>query len=317
MNHRQKIGIAALIIAALIIGLAFFKTAPQEKAGGENAKDYGELGILDIHKVLGHHPEFSKLEQLRKELNTMKAENDSLKMLAAKKKDATEKDEEAAARASEVFPKEQQAINDTELAKESGKRQRELRREAKDELAKAINEINGEYMGQIFNIQLKLENLQLDEAVRAKYEAEKKALYDARDAAILEKKQAIEGEYGARLEEEAAALKAASAAELAALMEKNKAEESEKKQKENERDRELDERGEVAFNLTRLSENERQIAEKEKEIAALEEKIRADIKDKAMKVGAQHNLKTVINVRRHVNISAFDITDLVIAEFNS
>ncbi len=316
MNRRQKIGLGVLLgIVCIVLGLLLRQGGP---AGEEQpVEKTPEIGLIDIEKAMQKHPRFAEMVELRKELNTLRAENESMQHFSAATEKTAAVDEEKISESAGNLQNQEYLMADTEAKKELFQQRRELKGKAEEELAAAIEEINAVYMPQVFNIQLKLDNLQLDDAVRKKYEADKEEVYRQREAAIRQRQQAIDEKYMALLNEKAAQAMQKLAARKAELIEQQK-EQAARKVAEIE-ERKKQEAQDAAENAgpSRLADSGQIIEEKQRAIEALAAEIRADVEAKAMKLAAERRLQAVIAPKRHVNISAVDLTDFIIAQFNS
>ncbi|MDF2876815.1 MAG: hypothetical protein K0R22_3498, partial [Sporomusa sp.] len=183
-----------------------------------------------------------------------------------------------------------------------------LHSELSTELKTYAEQLEQEYQPQLFNLQLKLQTVRMDEKEAA---AVKKALDDLK-AEQTNKLTVREKELAQKLETALTPDKTASEQELATYAKQLHSEISNKMaaQTANIADKGT---GPLSSSSTAagVSALEQQFTMKQQEISALEDTILNDIRDKAAKVAIERNLDVVFTGQR-VNVSAVDITDAVI-----
>lgn len=318
MNRRQIAGLS--VVGLAVVGALAFVMMNNKPSGGDmTAEPVSDIGIIDIKAAASHHPDYEKFKELHREINTLQDEFESMQLLQESEIERAADNPDKLAQAEQNMAVQNNMMMETTAQKEVQQKRRELHQAAAAEMAAAVEEVNDIYMTQIFNIQLKLDNLRLDDAVRQKYEADREALYAEREAAIDERKQAIDAKYMAQFDAYAADVMAraaaradeqhrqqadASAEHNAAVAQRNAAAAAASAERQK-------------FDPLKLAANQEAIEAKEREAAQLEDKINSDIAAKAAKIAVERNLKAVIAPKQHVNIFAVDITDFVIAEFNS
>lgn len=315
MNRRQRAGL--IVVGIFVIGMLAFFFSQNPSSVPHTAKPTSNIGIIDLKGAASHHPEYGRLQELRRQINTLQAQLESMQQLEEPQLEQATADAEGLAQAAEDLHLQQSIILDTAARKEIQKKRLALRKEAAQEMTAAVEEVNAVYMPQIFNIQLKLENLRLDDAVRQKYEKDRESVYEQREAAIEERRQEIDAKYAAALEEYISAVHAQAAAQMDEQSSRQAEELAEQGEAIGRRNAEAAAAQQQKFSPLEAAASQQAIEAKEREAAALEERIRNDIAAKAMQVAVERGLEAVIAPSQHVNIFAVDITDFVIAQFNS
>lgn len=315
MNRRQKAGL--IVIGICVIGMLAFFFSQNPSSVPHTAKPANDIGIIDLKAAASHHPQYSQLQELRRQINTLQAHLESMQQLEEPQLEQSAADPQELAQAAGDLGLQQDIILDTAARKEIQKKRLALRKEAAQEMTAAVEEVNAIYMPQIFNIQLKLENLRLDEAVRQKYEKDRESVYEQREAAIEERRQEIDTKYAAALEDYIAVVHEQTAAQMDEQNRRQAEKLAEQSEAIGQRDAAAAAAQQQKFSPLEVAASQQAVEAKEREAAALEERIRNDITAKAIQVAIERGLQAVIAPSQHVNIFAVDITDFVIAQFNS
>ncbi|HWR09162.1 molecular chaperone Skp [Sporomusa sp.] len=299
--------LATLILGAVLLtGCA--RPAPETKSPAAP-----QVGVIDMDKAVKAHPKHQEWQKLKEQAATL---NQQLTAEAGRAAGVTPQSamnlpgsvESGLRAAAEQEFNAKMAAKQQELQTRLAGKANKLHSELSTELKTYAEQLEQEYQPQLFNLQLKLQTVRMDEKEAA---AVKKALDDLK-AEQTNKLTVREKELAQKLETALTPDKAASEQELAAYAKQLNSEISTKMaaQTANIADKGT---GPLSSSSTAagVSALEQQFTMKQQEISALEDTILNDIRDKAAKVAIERNLDVVFTGQR-VNVSAVDITDAVI-----
>ncbi|WP_371372190.1 molecular chaperone Skp [Sporomusa aerivorans] len=275
-----------------------------------------QAGVIDMDKAAQYHPKYQEWQKLKQQAAALQEQI----TVAAGKTNAKAPDQamnmagnmaEGLKAAGEQAFKVKMAAKQQELQARLNEKANQVHKELSAQLKTYSEQLDKEYQPQIFNLQLKLQTVRMDEKEAAevkksmdelkaeqagKLAAKEKELAGSLEKALLPEQTAMEQELAAYAQQLNAELESRIAAESTALSAKLT------------QSAVQDPAQPVAGGL------EQQLGMKQQEIKVLEEYIWNDIRDKAGKVAAERGLEIVLTGHT-VNISAVDITDAVIAAF--
>lgn len=276
-----------------------------------------DIGLLDMKKVMKVHPKYQELVQLKKELNTILAEKQSMQEAVRKNRLP---DVDSAAINQAVGPKSQQEFiaKRDQLNQQLKYKDEQLQKQLKAQLQEEIDEINANYLPSIFDVKLKLDTLKLSDEARnelqqkhQQLEVERKQKIALQEQKAAEKHQTIMQSEVQKSMQELNGIKAQGeekqqgnvADKTAQIQERNTQEMAKQEQSDK-------------FTIEKMTKGKAKIIELEKQIAALEEEIKADIAGKTAKFAIRNKLSLVLTGEM-TNVNAVDITEQVIAEFKN
>lgn len=308
---RTVIPLMVLLVLVAATG-CFNKSAQQDTAAPAG------IGVIDLNKAVEVHPKYQQLLTLKKELNTIVAQAEVEQQQAAAKAKSQAggllpPDGAALNTALEQEFKEKMAAKQAELQQTLAAKAGDLHSKLETELKEYSSEVDQEYQPQIFNLQLKLKTVQLNQEELTALQAEVQKLQQMRSEKLAVKEKELSERMNASLAPEQAAAEqqlAAYAKELQAELAQKAAAASAEIAARNQAslDSLAPDPGAVTGQLAQQAGMKRQ------EIQVLEEFILQDVRDKAAKIAAERQLDSIIaNIQ--VNVSAMDITEAVIAEF--
>jgi Skp family chaperone for outer membrane proteins len=299
--------LATLILGAVLLtGCA--RPAPETKSPAAP-----QVGVIDMDKAVKAHPKHPEWQKLKEQAATL---NQQLAAEAGRAAGGIPQSamnlpgsvESGLRAAAEQEFNAKMAAKQQELQTRLAGKANKLHSELSTELKTYAEQLEQEYQPQLFNLQLKLQTVRMDEKEAA---AVKKALDDLK-AEQTNKLTVREKELAQKLETALTPDKTASEQELATYAKQLHSEISNKMaaQTANIADKGT---GPLSSSSTAagVSALEQQFTMKQQEISALEDTILNDIRDKAAKVAIERNLDVVFTGQR-VNVSAVDITDAVI-----
>lgn len=276
-----------------------------------------QVGVIDMDRAIKYHPKYQDWQKLKQQAATMQEQLNA----AAAKADADAPGPAAnmaghmadgLKAASEQAFKVKMTAKQEELQAKLTEKANKVHSELSAQMQAYSAELDKEYQPQLFNLQLKLQTVRLDE----KEADEVKKAMDALKAEQADKLAAKEKELSGSMEKTLTPEKAAMEQELAAYAKQLNAE--------------LDSRvsAQTAALSAKLTQPAaaapqqapadggigQQLGMKQQEIKVLEDYIMNDIRDKAAKIAAERGLETVLTGHA-VNINAVDVTDAVIAAF--
>lgn len=304
--------LATLIIGAVLLtGCA--RSTPETKPPAAP-----ELGVIDVDKAISAHPKYQEWQKLKQQAATLSQQltAEANRAAAAANTPQLPLDLKGSAAAGLHAAAEQEfnakmAAKQQELQVKLAEKANKVHEELSLKLKAYAEELDKEYQPQIFNQQLKLQTVRMDEKEAAqvkkkledlkaeqagKVAAKEKELAQTLDAAMAPEKAAIEQQlaaYAKQVNAEIADKMAAETADMSAKI------------------------GQATAPLAAPGNNsqlEQQLGMKQQEINVLEEFILNDIRDKTAKVAVERQLDAVLTGHK-VNVHAVDVTDAVIAAF--
>lgn len=278
-----------------------------------------QIGVINMDKAIPAHPKYQDWQKLKQQVATLNQQ------LAAKSGAATAATDPQTAGMNltgSAMDGLKSAAEQEFNAKMTAKQQElqgnlvEKANKVHDEISAKLKvyaeELDKEYQPQIFNLQLKMQTVRMDEKETAevkkklddlkaeqegKLAAREKELAQSMDSALAPERAAIEQElaaYAKQLDAELSSKLNAQAADLAGKVAESAQSPA------------------LAPTAAEGLELEQQLQMKQQEINVLEETIVNDIRDKTAKVASERRLDAVL-ANYKVNVSAVDITDAVIA----
>ncbi|BBB91556.1 MAG TPA: hypothetical protein PKA28_13775 [Methylomusa anaerophila] len=300
--------------AALLTGCA------SKQSPGPNLPPQPAVGVIDMDKALQAHPKAEEWAILQKEAQTIVEQiNTETRHLSMN----NSADSPAAAIPPAVQDGQQAALtqeyNAKMAAKEKEVRARLDAKAAKihadlDEKMKAYEaELEKEYQPQIFNIQLKLQTLHLEEKEANELKNSLEQLKKEQAEKLAARQQELSNTFNEALAPDKAAAEQEMAEYAKNLSDELNARARSFKQELNGSVQAPNNSLGQADAGGRIAELEHQLEMKKQEIQVLQEAIIKDVQDKTAKVAAEHRLETVLAGHK-MNIAAVDVTDWVIAE---
>lgn len=315
----RKVLIASVLFLAVIVFAGYLLKA----TGGDSKSPKGstavvtqsDIGIIDMNKALKAHPKYQELVRLKKELNTLAAQNEEAQNIITD-------NQVPAANQGALDDAMQQKQNEAWIAKKAEISER-LKRKNKDltdqfekEFEAEVVKINAYYQPMIFDLKLKMETASITEEARKQLNEKRISLDNERNQKIEQKQQEFKNKINAIMEEESKKGEIELAAERKQIEEEAKTEENVQQEKINARNDQamMNQNEVVKLDVNQIAKGKEASIYKEQEIAVLEESMKNDILGKVAKIAIEKNLVTVLTAVE-INVSAMDITDLVIAEF--
>lgn len=304
--------LATLVFSAVLLtGCA--RSTPETKP-----PETPQVGVINMEKVINSHPKYQEWQNLKKQAVTIKEQ-----LNAVANRINAQSEQQAALNLSQTMPDGLKLAAEQEFKQKMTAKQRELEARLAEKAnkmqsdlsaqLKAYNEeLDKEYQPKLFNLQLRLQTVRMDE----KEAAEVKKALDALKAEQANKLALREKELASRLNEALGPDKNAMEQELdayakqlsAALDNKNSAQAAELSAKLMQ--------SPAIPPVTAVTDGslQQQLDLKQQEINVLEEYILNDIREKTAKVAAERRLEAVLAGYK-VNVNAVDVTDAVIAAF--
>ena len=303
-------------LAILLLSAVLFTGCSRSKTPETNPPEVPQVGVIDMDKAINAHPKYQEWQKLKQQAATLRQQlsgqgNPTPSTAAAP---ALDLQGSAAAGLQAAAAQEfnaKMAAKQQELQVALAEKAAEVHGELSSQLKAYAQELDKEYQPQIFNQQLKLQTVRLDE----KQATEVKKTLDALKAEQAEKMAAKEKELSQSVDVLMAPEKEAKEQELAAYAQKVNAELNAKTSSQT-----ANMSAQIAQPIipsattTANTQLEQQLGMKQQEINVLEETILNDIRDKTAKVATERRLDTVLTGYQ-VNITAVDITNAVIAAF--
>ncbi|XFO68116.1 hypothetical protein SPSIL_043360 [Sporomusa silvacetica DSM 10669] len=313
-TKKQTTPIRFLVI--LILSTVLFAGCSRSATPETKPPEVPQVGVIDMDKAINAHPKYQEWQKLKQQAATLRQQLSGQVNQARNATEAPAMDLQGSvanglqtAAAQEFNAK--MAAKQQELQAKLVQKADKVHGELSVELKAYAQELDKEYQPQIFNQQLKLQTVRLDE----KQTAEEKKILDALKAEQANKLAAKEKELGQSLDALLAPEKAAIEQELAAYAQQVNAELNAKTV------------AQTANMSTPIAQAvippdgavankqlEQQLGMKQQEINVLEETILNDVRDKTAKVAIERHLDTVLTGYQ-VNVKAVDITNAVIAAF--
>lgn len=278
------------------------------------------VGTFDINKVIKAHPKYNQLIALQEQANGMAAEVEAKQIVAMQKMqdslavpqmsqgDMVELNKSFEQDFNRKMSAKQAELNTRFTAKEEA-----VHRTMYEEIKNYNDQLNKEYEPQIFNLQLKMKTVQLTKEETALLQTELERLQNQR----AEKTSVKEQQLAAKMDELLAPEKATAEQELMTYSKQLNEEISKQvAAKQTEMAARIPQKPLASEdNKQATSDIEQQLTMKQQEIQALQDFITENIKDKAGKVAMERGLEAVL-INTVVNVSGYDITDVLIAECN-
>lgn len=297
--------LAALILStALLAGCSH--STPETKP-----PEAPQLGVISMDKAVQSHPKYQEWQNHKQQAVTIK---EQLAVTAGKGITQSQAAinlpgnmaasiQSAAEQEFKVKIAAKQQELQARLLEQAGKKRHELAAQ----LEAYAGELSQQYQPQLFNLQLKLQTVRMDEQQAAAFKQEMDALKAEQAAKLSAKEQEIAQQLEAALAPEKAAMEqelAAYAAQLNSEIESKLSAQT----------------AELSAKLTQPpaalsaadSTLQQQLGMKQQEIKVLEEVILNDIRDKTAKIAVERGLEAVLTGQQ-VNVRAVDLTDAVIA----
>lgn len=315
----RKVLIASILVLAVVIfaGYLLKATGGDSKSpkGSTTVAAQSDIGIIDMNKALKAHPKYQELVRLKKELNTLAAQNEETQNLTTDNQVPT-------VNQGALDDAMQQKQNEAWIAKkaEINERLKRKNKELTDQFEKEFEaeeaKINTYYQPMIFDLKLKLQTANITEEARKELNEKLVNLDNERIQKIGQKQQELKNKQNAIMEEENKKGEIELAAERKQIEEATKAEKNVQQEKINARNNQemINQNETVKLDVNQIAKGKEASIYKEQEVAVLEESMKNDIASKVAKIAIENNLVTVLT-GVEINVSAMDITDLVIAEF--
>lgn len=274
---------------------------------GKQAQPQETVGIIDINRAVQAHPQYSKYQELKNEINALEVQRQAMTTSKETGSKLSEVDIEGmnAAAAAEFNAK-------LEKKKAEGKakldaKEDELKQAMTGQMEKFAAELDQRYYLPIFNVQLKLKTVQLTAGETAELQQQLANLQQQRDQTLAAKRQELAAELDKAMNVAADQAGAEVDAYAKQLQTELAGQVAEQREQMSDRVPPPDFQGNV-------TETEQAITAKKQELDALDYSIHSDIKNKVAQVAIERGLTTVLaNVA--VNVHGVDVTDLVIAAF--
>lgn len=303
-------GTRLTLFAALVLAFLTASGCSSPKTQGNQTVAPPRLAVIDLDSAVKAHPKYADYLRLQRDYNSLAARIEAEKSQSAPASVMSPalSAKDGAAQAAEQEFNARMASKEAELKTKLADEADKLRQTANAELDDYGRELDKEYQGQIFNLQLRLKTVQLSKEEAAAAEAELATLKAERAGKLAARQQ----ELAAKMNETMAAKQAQSQQELTAYGSTLNAELAGRLQhQQTEAASRAAENGPLAGGTDDAS---RQLTAKRLEASALQDFIIADIRDKTAKIAAEQKIDAVLtNVK--INVSATDITAAVIAEF--
>lgn len=319
MTNRKVIVISILVLAVVAFsGLYLSKTSQNDHAEGlpNTAADTANgLGVIDMNQAIKAHPRYQELTELKKARSLLAANAENTKNFQVNNSPSAA-DLSAIDTALQQKRNQQLGEKHRELSERLKKKEQELSAQFSAPHEAALKEIDAVYLPQIFNLQLKLDTLKVTPEVGQEMLSKVSALKAEHSQKIREVQQNFFVQIGGMMKEEQA--KATQELDAyAAMLNQELSNEARKKQGEIEVRNHLamtEKTNELKLGMQNSANMQQALIDKEQEASALQDLIIKDISAKVAKIALEKNLSTVL-AKVQSNISALELTDLVIAEF--
>lgn len=312
---QQTTPIRFLVI--LLLSAVFFTGCSRSATPETKSPITPQVGVIDMDKAVKAHPKYPEWQKLKQQAATM---SQRLSMNAGQAASPAEPppsiDMQGSAATGLQTAAEQEfnakmAAKQRELQAVLDQKANQIQNELAAKHSVYAEELDEEYRSQIFNYQLKLQTIRMDEQQAAevkkklddlkaeqagKMAAKEKELSQSLAALMEPEKAAMQEELSRYAGQIQAELNARTSARMATIA--------------GQTGQEITAPAPTAVNL----QVEQQLGMKQQEIDVLEEYMLNDIRDKAGKVAIERNLDTVLTGYQ-VNVTAVDITNAVIAAF--
>ena len=304
-------------LAILLLSAVLFTGCSRSKTPETNPPEVPQVGVIDMDKAINAHPKYQEWQKLKQQAATLRQQlSGQVNQTASVPAESPALDLQGRATAGLQTAAAQEfnvkmAAKQQELQAKLAEKANKIHGELSVELKAYAQELDKEYQPQIFNQQLKLQTVRLDE----KEASEVKTTLDALKAEQANKLAAKEKELGKSLDALMAPEKATIEQELTNYAQQVNAELNAKTSSQA-----ANMSAQMAQSIipsattTANTQLEQQLGMKQQEINVLEETILNDIRDKTAKVATERCLDTVLTGYQ-VNVTAVDITNAVIAAF--
>lgn len=302
-----------LIFSTVVLAGCFRSAAPETKP-----PEAPLVGVIDMDKAINAHPKYQEWQQLKRQAAQLRQQLEQLASPMQPQPDAAAAvnlDMAGTASAGLQAAAAQEfnanmAAKQQELQAKLTAKASELRGELSLQLKEYAQALEQEYQLPIFNQQLKMQTVRMDEQAAAeakktldalkaeqadKLAAKEKELMQSLDKLMAPEQEAVEQELADYAQQLNTRLNAQTTAQTAELSAKTK-------------QAALPTAPAAAGDTSQL---EQQLSAKQQEIRVLEEYIVTDIRDKAAKIATERRLDTVLSGYQ-VNNTAVDITAEVI-----
>lgn len=325
------VGAAAVIFAAVVAGWLFFRNSAPVPAK-KTAASQETIGVVDAEEALKAHSSYGKLKELRESYRSLAAELAALKEQNMKLQ-APEAQKRPFDDAAEQKLHQKEITTRGELMEELKAAEKKKRQELDAAWQAERKETNDEYLNEILNIRLKLDNadmMRLSKETRLQLAERMKTLQQERGL----KQRDINRKYEEQISEHIAGLAEqkgiAREEALALFYDDVKTYELRKRSEAQRRNVE-----EIHKNLLKSIERQQKIislqtmlAGKEAELNVLEGKMLEDIAGKASKLAVMHHLAIILAMSSEnskvsakeatmpavVNVKAIDLTKELVKE---
>lgn len=293
-----RIVLGVLVVIVLIIGgfIAWKLNHPQEEAVQHSIED--RIGVVDMQKLIKNHGDYEKLLKLKQEAKALEAD------LSVEHMEMNftppEPDKEAFDKAAKQEQRMDVIARFTELVEQLRQKEKDLRAAKEPQFAEEIKAVEGQYLNEILNIRLKLDNADVMRKTQQEVDewtARLEELQHQRGKAVMELKEKQEAEIQDIMNAARAEVRSQVQAYQAELDEKNQAEELLKQTKAQERNAAIMEQGAVVpmQNALRIAQKKSALIAKKQEIRMLENHIIKDIAGLAGKLAILNQLTLIVS----------------------
>ncbi|MBP2638916.1 MAG: hypothetical protein H6Q72_4823 [Firmicutes bacterium] len=312
---KQTTPIRFLVI--LLLSAVIFTGCSRSATPETKSPVASTVGIIDMNKAVKSHPKYAEWQNLKQQAATLRQRlsvNTSLAASPAEPPPSIDMQGSAAAGlqiAAEQEFNAKMAAKQRELQAVLTQKANQIQEELAVKHSAYAQELDEEYRPQIFNYQLKLQTVRMDEQQAAEVKKKLDDLKAEQAEKMAAKEKELNQSLAAMMEPEKAAMQEALAAYASQInAELNSRTAAKTTNIAGQTGQEINVPSPNAVNL----QVEQQLGMKQQEIDALEEYMVNDIRDKAGKVAIERNLDTVLTGYQ-VNVTAVDITNAVIAAF--
>lgn len=307
-TRLTSVRLLAVLIFGIVLLTGCFRSTPDAKP-----PEVQQLGVIDLDKAIQAHPKYQEWQNHKQQAATI---TEQLAIVAGKGKiqsqstmnlpsNITDSLKAAAEQEFKVKMAAKQQELQARLLQHANQKQSELA----EQLKVYAGQLTQEYQLPLFNLQLKLQTVRMDEQQAAVLKQEMGALKAEQAKRLAAKEQ----ELMQLLEEALAPEKAAMEQELAAYAaDLSRSLQSNMSAQTDELAAKLSQPPAASVSVGADNTLKQQLGMKQQEVKVLEEFILNDIRDKTAKVAAERGLEAVLT-GQEVNVHAVDVTDAVIA----
>ena len=320
MANRKKV--ILIIVVVILSSLAVFYMVKNHSKQEENglpeiAAEQATFGLIDMDKAMQAHPQYKQLIELKKEYDALALESKKAKPVQI---DTQPPSVDFSAIDASINQKKNEKIKQKieQLNAELQKKELEIRKQMDADYQEAAQKIDDQYISQIFNLQLKRNTLDVTKETVAGIDQQIEQLKNEQRQKLVENHQ----KFSAKLMELMKPDHEKAKKELddyAAEIEKDLVEDAHRQVSEIEKRNHLamaEKTNELKLGMDNSTTVRDKLENKEKEISVLQDEIIKDIASKVSKIAIENKLDIVLTSVQ-VNISAMDITDIVIKEFRN